>query len=230
MQIYPAIDITRGKAAHLFQGVTDDPLAIAERFLADGGGWLHLVDLDRAFQTGGDNTSAIRTIARLPGARVQLGGLLRTVEEVERGIDAGASRVVVATAALLDLPLLRSLLQAAGTGRLATAIDVRQGRPVLRGTTGPLQETAPDLAVRAQEAGVQTILYRDLDRDGQLAGLDLAGAAALLPLGADVIVAGGGSSLEELGAARAAGLRGAVVGRALYEGRFTVAEAIACSR
>ena len=146
MQIYPAIDIIRGKAAHLFQGAIDDPLAIAEGFVSGGASWLHLVDLDRAFRTGGDNTSHIQGIARLPGVRVQLGGLLRTVDDVIRGLEAGAARVVAATAALLDHSLLQSLLQAAGADRFAVAIDVRQGRPVLRGAADPLPESASDLA------------------------------------------------------------------------------------
>lgn len=230
MQLYPAIDIQRGKAAHLFRGETDDPLRIAERFLAEGATWLHLVDLDRAFNTGGDNTAQLRSIAALSGARIQLGGLLRAPADVQRGIDAGAVRMVVATATLLDSALLASLVSVAGCGRLAAAIDVRMGLPVLRGAVEPVRKTAVELAGRALDSGVDTILYRDLDRDGRLTGLDIAGAAALLPLGVNVIVAGGGASCADLQNARASGLGGVVVGRALYESRFTFREAIACSR
>ncbi len=225
MQIYPAIDITRGKVAHL----SEDPAIVAERFLAEGATWLHVVDMDRAFETGGDNTAHVRRIALLPGASVQLGGLLRTTEQVRRGMDAGAARVVAATAVLIDPPLLESLMTAAGSGRLAVAIDVRRGSPVLRGSNAPLRETAADLAQRARAAGVETIVYRDVERDGQLAGFDADGAAALLPAGARVIVSGGGASLGDVRSARVAGLAGAIIGRALYEGRFTLREAIVCS-
>ena len=226
MQIYPAIDITRGKVAHL----SEDPVIVAERFLAEGATWLHVVDMDRAYETGGDNTAVVRRIARLPGASVQLGGLLRTTDQAREGWNAGVTRVVVATATLMDPPLLESLMTEAGSNRLAVAIDVRRGSPVLRGSNAPVRETAADLARRARDAGVETIVYRDVDRDGQLAGFDADGAAALLPTGATVIVAGGGASLDDLRSAMAAGLAGAIVGRALYDCRFTLREAIACSR
>ena len=237
MHIYPAIDIQRGKVVRLFEGerssetvYADDPLAQAERFLAEGARWLHVVDMDRAFETGGDNSESIRSIAKLVGVSVQLGGLLRTREQVRRGLDAGAARVVAATAAVLDPALLDSLVEEAGPGRLAVAIDVRHGVPALRGSKVPVRETALELTRRAAGAGVETIVYRDLERDGALAGFDSSGAAALLVVLNDVIVSGGGSSLEDLRAARDAGLGGAIVGRALYDGRFTLREAIACSR
>src|SRR5205814_8586797 len=97
--------------------------------------------------------------------------------------------------------LIETRLKAAGGSRFAVAIDVRKGQPVLRGEAAPLRQTAGDLGVRARSAGVETILYRDLDRNGQLTGLDLQGAAVLLPLGVNVIVAGGGASLADLQAA-----------------------------
>ena len=229
MQIYPAIDIKRGKTAYLLNGTAGDPVQIADGFRSSGASWLHVVDLDQAFETGGDNTSHIESIARIPGVSVQLGGRLRTVDQVRRGLQAGASRVVAATSALLDAVLLDALVREAGAGRIAVSIDVRQGQPVLRGTNAPLRESAADLAVRARTAGVETIVYRDLDRDGQLAGFDVAGPAAL-PSPGSVIVAGGGSSLADIQAARRAGVAGAIIGRALYDGRFTLGEAIACSR
>jgi len=237
VHIYPAIDIQRGKVVRLFEGerssekvYADDPVAQAERFQAEGARWLHVVDMDRAFETGGDNTEHIRNIARLVGVSVQVGGLLRTREQVRRGLDAGAARVVAATAALIDPALLELLLEEAGPGRLAVAIDVRNGNPALRGSSSRVRETAKELARRAGEAGIDTIVYRDLERDGALAGFDARGAAALNGTVGEVIVSGGGASLEDLRAARDAGIDGAILGRALYDGRFTLREAIECSR
>jgi phosphoribosylformimino-5-aminoimidazole carboxamide ribotide isomerase len=237
VQIYPAIDIKRGKVVRLFEGerssetiYADDPLAQAERFQAEGASWLHVVDMDRAFDTGGDNTEHIRSIARLPGVSVQVGGLLRTREQVRRSLDAGAARVVAATAVLIDPTLLASLVKEAGPGRLAVAIDVRNAAPALRGSTVRIRETAGELALHAEDAGVETIVYRDLDRDGLLAGFAVGGAAALRGAGRNVIVSGGGASLADLRDARENGVDGAIIGRALYEGRFTLPEAIECSR
>ena len=229
MQIYPAIDIQRGRTVHQFAGGIDDPLAVAGTMLAAGASWLHLVDMDRAYGTGGENSDPIRRISRLTGARIQLGGLLRSAEDLDRAADLGAERAVLATATLTQPGLLDALLRAASGLAVAVGIDVRRGRPVLRGSDGRLTESAGDLAARARKAGVPTILYRDLDRDGQLAGLDVSGAAALRAPGSSVLVAGGGSSLEDIAAARTAGLEGVVLGRALYAGRFTLGEAIACS-
>lgn len=237
MHIYPAIDIKRGKVVRLFEGerssetvYADDPVAQAERFLADGARWLHVVDMDRAFETGGDNTEQIRSIAKLAGVSVQLGGLLRTREQVRRGLDSGAARVVAATAAVVDPALLESLVAEAGPGRLAVAIDVRNGEPALRGSKTPVGDTAIELARRASNAGVHTIVYRDLSRDGALAGFDSRGAATLRQPAREIIVSGGGSSLDDLRAARAAGIDAAIVGRALYDGRFTLRQAIECSQ
>jgi phosphoribosylformimino-5-aminoimidazole carboxamide ribotide isomerase len=224
VQIYPAIDILRGKAAHL------DPVTVAEQYRADGATWLHVVDMDRAYETGGDNTAQIRSITRLGGVSVQLGGLLRTPEQVRHGVETGATRVVLATAVLVDPALLTSLIEQAGAAQIAVAIEVRAGRPVLRGSDRRVQEDITQLAARARDAGIRTIVYRDTERDGTLGGLDTAGAARLLSSGAEIIVAGGGASLDDLRAARRLRLDGVIIGRALHEGRFTLREAIECSR
>jgi phosphoribosylformimino-5-aminoimidazole carboxamide ribotide isomerase len=230
VQIFPAIDIKRGKTTYLLEGKAHAPRAVAERFLADGATWLHVVDLDRAFDTGRDNAALVSDIARIPGASVQLGGLLRTTEQVRQGLDAGVKRVVVATLVLLDPALLEAILESAGADQVAVAIDARKGKPVLRGASQALRHTAADLASRARTAGIRTVVFRDLDRDGQLTGFDTENAALLVPLGLETVISGGGASLDDLRAARTAGLSGAIVGRALYEMRFTVKEAIACSR
>ena len=228
MQIYPAIDIQRGQTVHRFAGGADDPVEVAHLMLDQGASWIHAVDMDRAFGTGGDNSGLIRSIAAIPGVRLQLGGLLQASDDVLHGMDLGAERIVLATATLTSPGLLESIIRLGASGRFAVAIDVRKGRPALR-AGGTLLESPIELADRARQAGVQAILYRDLDRDGHLAGLDLPGAAELRFPGRTLLLAGGSASLNELVQAKAAGLDGVVLGRALYEPRFTLKEAIECS-
>lgn len=233
LQVYPAIDVKDGRVVRYVEGGPDtvyalDPVAVAEWFLADGAPWLHVVDLDRAFDTGRDNDNVIRRMTRLQGSRVQVGGLMRDPEQVTRALDLGAARVVVATAAAADPVTWQRILAAAQPARLAVAVDVRQGRLASREVHEPLAP-APDALVRgAADAGVGTAIHRDLQRDGAMSGLDVEGAVRLLGLGAEILVAGGVGSIQHIRAARDAGLAGVIVGRALHEGRFTFREALAC--
>lgn len=234
MQVYPAIDVKGGRVVRYTDGGPEtvyapDPVAAAEAFIADGARWLHVVDLDRAFDTGGDNDALLRRIAGLQGASVQVGGLLSGADQVARALDLGAARAVVATGAAADSRAWEAITAAVDPSRLAVAVDVRQGRVVQRGSAEPLALAADALVRRAVAAGVRAVIHRDLQRDGELAGADVDGAARLMGLGADILVAGGIASPAHLIAARDARLAGAIVGRALYEGRLTLWEALACS-
>ena len=157
-----------------------------------------------------------------------MGGGLGAEAAVAELLDWGAARVVVGSRAALDAALLDRLLRRHGPARLAVGIDGRDGRVAPRGSGEVLDVTPETLARRARDLGARTVVYADVRRDGALMGPDLAGARALAALQLDVIVSGGIASLDDLRAARAAGLAGAIVGRALHEGRFTVAEAVAC--
>lgn len=235
MILLPAIDVRHGRVVRLSQGEAnretvygDDPLAVAERFADEGAGWLHLVDLDRAFGEG-DNAALLgRVIAGLGGRlRVQVGGGFRTLEAIEPMLDLGAARVVIGTAAVRSPELVPAAVERAGSDRLAVGIDARAGMVAIRGWREETGERTADVAARVIAQGIRTLVYTDVARDGMLEGPDLAGAAALQALGADVIASGGVASLEDLRRARHAGLAGAIVGRAIYEGRFTVAAAMA---
>jgi phosphoribosylformimino-5-aminoimidazole carboxamide ribotide isomerase len=234
VDLFPAIDIRHGRVVRLSQGEAtrqtvygDDPVAVAERFAEQGAKWIHVVDLDRAFGYG-ENLALVRRIVERAGwrVRVQLGGGLRTVAKVREGLEQGASRVVIGTAAALDPAVVPAALAAVGNDRIAVGIDARDGRVAIRGWTETSSLTAEALAQRVSGDGVRTVIYTDVARDGMLAGPDLEGARRLTSAGLDVIASGGVAGLEDIRAAREAGLAGAIVGRALYEGRFGLAEAL----
>jgi phosphoribosylformimino-5-aminoimidazole carboxamide ribotide isomerase len=234
MYLLPAIDLRHGRVVRLQQGEAgretryhDDPLAQAEAFIAAGAQWLHVVDLDRAFGTG-DNLAMIGRIARMADGRVrvQVGGGIRTLDALRAVRDLGIARAVLGTALVRDPELVPAAVRLAGAEGIAAGLDVKDGHIAIRGwveTTGVL---AREVAVRVRAEGVATVVYTDVGRDGMLSGPDLPGARALKGLGLEVILSGGVSSLEDLKAASAAGLAGVIVGRALYEGRFSLGEAL----
>ena len=185
------------------------------------------MDLDRAFGEG-DNAGLIeRVVAGLGDRlRVQVGGGFRTLEAIRSMLDAGAARVVIGTAAVRSPELIPAAVERAGAERLAVGIDGRAGVVAIRGWREETGERVEEVAQRVISQGIRTLVYTDVARDGMLEGPDVAGAAALQSLGADVIASGGVASLDDLRRVRDAGLAGAIVGRAIYEGRFTVREAV----
>jgi phosphoribosylformimino-5-aminoimidazole carboxamide ribotide isomerase len=237
VDLLPAIDIRNGRVVRLSQGeVTrqtvygDDPVAVAENFVAQGARWIHLVDLDRAFGAG-DNIETMSRIAERMGSRVrlELGGGFRSLELIRAGLGLGAARVVIGTAAATDVEFVPAALAEFGSERLAVGIDARAGLVAVRGWTETSDLQATELARRIVKNGIRTVIYTDIDRDGMLRGPDLAGARALQRTGAQVIVSGGISSVADIRDAAKAGLSGAIVGRALYEGRLTLPEALAAA-
>ncbi|HEX4602024.1 MAG TPA: 1-(5-phosphoribosyl)-5-[(5-phosphoribosylamino)methylideneamino] imidazole-4-carboxamide isomerase [Gemmatimonadales bacterium] len=234
MELYPAIDVQGGQVVRVRQGdaarataYAEDPVALARQFARDGARWVHFVDLDRAFGTG-DNRALARRVLAAAGPAIQVGGGLRTEAAIAEMLDWGATRVVIGPKAATDAALVDRLLARHGPARLALGIDAQHGQVVMRGGTEVFDTTPLELARRAQAQGARTVIYTDVTRDGMLAGPDVEGARAIAALGLDVIASGGVASLDDLKRVRAAGLAGAIVGRALYEGRFTVAEALAC--
>lgn len=234
VDLLPAIDIRNGRVVRLSQGERArqtvygaDPLAVAERFVEQGATWIHVVDLDRAFGSG-DNQPTVRRIAgRLAlKVRLQLGGGLRSAEMIRAALDLGIARAVIGTAAAVDSSIVLQLVAAVGASRVAVGIDARGGRVALRGWTETSTLTTEDLARQVVRDGAETVIYTDIGRDGMLTGPDLAGAVALQAVGARVIVSGGVASGADIRAACQAGLGGVIVGKALYEGRLTIAEAI----
>ena len=234
MDLYPAVDVQGGRVvrarrtdAHQATAYADDPLAVAAAFAHAGARWVHFVDLDRAFGRG-DNRRLARAFLAAAQVPVQVGGGLRSEEAIAEMFAWGATRVVIGTTAATDPALVARLLARHGAEHLAIGIDAKDGRVAARGGTEVSDEAALALAARVRGQGARTVIYTDVTRDGMLAGPDIAGAQAIAALGLDVIASGGVASLEDLRQVRVAGLPGAIVGRALYEGRFTLAEALAC--
>ncbi|UCD23177.1 MAG: 1-(5-phosphoribosyl)-5-[(5-phosphoribosylamino)methylideneamino] imidazole-4-carboxamide isomerase [Gemmatimonadota bacterium] len=237
MRLYPAIDLKGGRVVRWLEGevtretvYSDDPLDRARYFIDQGAEWLHVVDMDKAFGTGGSNLDLIHAIAQLDDVSVQVGGNIDSVQWAREAVAAGAKRVVLGTAAALDAGLFQALVREVDPERCALALDTRDGKVALRGLDRSVGQRSEDIVRDARDVGVRTVVYRDLARDGLVIGADVAGAATVQALGVDVIVAGGVAGLYDIESAAQCGLAGVIVGRALYEGRFTLREALACSR
>jgi phosphoribosylformimino-5-aminoimidazole carboxamide ribotide isomerase len=234
LDLLPAIDIRSGRVVRLSQGEATrqtiygtDPAAVAQGFADQGARWIHVVDLDRALGEGDNEESVRRVLQRVQGrVRVQIGGGFRSLDRVRLGIGLGVDRVVIGTAAAMDPGFLTAVAAEFPTERLAVGVDARDGRVAVRGWTETSTLTAAELTSRALGSGIATIIYTDVARDGMLGGPDIAGAQALQRQGARVIASGGISSLDDLRRVAAAGLTGAIVGRALYEGRFDLSRAL----
>lgn len=236
MILYPAIDLKDGQCVRLLRGdmaqatvFGADPAAQARAFAQAGCRWLHLVDLNGAFEGAPVNGAAVEAILAAVTVPVQLGGGIRDRAKLERWLERGVSRVILGTAAVRDPGFVRAAA-AAWPGRVAVGIDARAGMVAVEGWAETTDMTATDLARRFEDAGVAAIVYTDIERDGAMQGPNVAATAALAhAVAIPVIASGGVSSLADLQALKDSGapLDGAISGRALYEGKLDLAEAVA---
>jgi phosphoribosylformimino-5-aminoimidazole carboxamide ribotide isomerase len=234
MILYPAIDLKDGQCVRLLRGdmgaatvFNDDPAAQARAFEVAGCRWLHLVDLDGAFAGRAVNGAAVEAVLAAVAVPVQLGGGVRDMGSIEGWLARGVARVILGTAAVRDPALVREAARAF-PGRIAVGIDARGGRVAVAGWAETTALATLDLARRVEDAGVAAIVHTDIDRDGAMAGPNVAATAALaLAVSIPVIASGGVSSLDDLRALRDCGapLDGVISGRALYDGRIDPAEA-----
>jgi phosphoribosylformimino-5-aminoimidazole carboxamide ribotide isomerase len=228
--LYPAIDLKGGSCVRLVRGemasatvFNDDPAAQARHFAACGFSWLHLVDLDGAFAGRSVNGAAVAAIRAAVDLRLQLGGGIRDRGAIEDWLAAGIDRVVVGTAALRDPELVRRAA-AAHPEAVAVAVDGKGGRVAVEGWAEESEIAVIDLARRFADSGVAALVHTDIGRDGTLAGVDAAAAAALArAVAIPVIASGGVASLADLAAFKAHeadGICGIICGRAFYDGRL----------
>ena len=241
--IFPAIDLRGGRVVRLRQGdpaaetaYADDPTAVARRWAEAGAAWLHVVNLDGALQTDAAeiNLRCLAAIRRAVDLPIQFGGGLRTLDEIELALEAGATRVVLGTAAVRQPALVAAAIDRCGVERIVVGIDARDGRVAVQGWQEVAEVDACDLARRMAEMGVVRIVYTDIRRDGMLSGVnvqvttELAAAASV-----KVIASGGVRDLDDVRALKAhvgQGVEGVIIGQALYRGAIDLAAALAVAR
>ena len=236
MILFPAIDLKDGLCVRLQQGdparatvFNRDPAAQAHAFESDGFRHLHVVDLDGAFAGKPMNGAAVERILETVGLCVQLGGGIRDMATVEGWLEKGVNRVIIGTAAVRDPALVKEAARKFPK-RVAVGLDARDGEVAVEGWAATAELSALEIARRFEDAGVAAIIYTDVSRDGMLKGLNLDATIALADaISIPVIASGGLASIDDvkqLTEPRAQKLEGAIVGRALYDGRLDAAEAL----
>ena len=238
MILYPAIDLKDGQCVRLRLGdmdqstvFNDDPAAQAHDFAAAGCEWLHLVDLNGAFEGKPVNAAAVEAILGATDIPVQLGGGIRDMATIDAWLERGIRRVILGTVAVKDPDLVRAACDK-WPGRVAVGIDAKGGKVAIEGWAEVSELTAEALAAEFEGAGVSAIIHTDVDRDGVLAGPNIEATARLAASTAIPVIASGGvSSLDDLLAIQANGtIEGAISGRALYDGRINLEEALSSLR
>jgi phosphoribosylformimino-5-aminoimidazole carboxamide ribotide isomerase len=234
--LFPAIDLKDGVCVRLEQGdmaratvFNRDPAAQAQSFAAEGFEYLHLVDLDAAFEGRPVNVMAVERILESVPLPVQLGGGLRDMGLISGWLEKGVDRAIIGTAAVRDPALVKAAARAF-PDRIAVGLDARDGKVAVQGWAETSELSALDIARRFEDAGVAAIIYTDISRDGLLKGLNLDATIALADAVAIPVIASGGlaslDDIRKLLEPRAAKLAGAVAGRALYDGRLNASEAL----
>ncbi len=234
MIIYPSLDLRGGKVVRLRQGdlaqqtiYSDDPLAIAGRWIAAGAQWLHVVNLDGAFAAVNDNEQVVKRLAAL-GVPIQFGGGLRSSEDIQRAFDLGVKRVVLGTLAVEQPDSIASSIAKWGADAISVGLDSRNGKVTTRGWQQATELTPIELGNRMAACGACHALYTDVGRDGLLGGVNVEGTIELArATGLQVIASGGVSTYADIAALRDSGsIAGAILGKSLYEGIIDLAEAI----
>ncbi|HXU99868.1 MAG TPA: 1-(5-phosphoribosyl)-5-[(5-phosphoribosylamino)methylideneamino]imidazole-4-carboxamide isomerase [Caulobacteraceae bacterium] len=239
MILYPAIDLKDGQCVRVIRGdlstatvFNSDPAAQARAWAEAGFEWLHVVDLDGSVAGRTVNGAAVRSILSAVSIPVQLGGGVRTLDDLAGWIEAGMSRVILGTAAVRSPDLVRDAARR-WPGRIAVSVDVRAGQVAIAGWTEDSGLYAIDVARRFEDAGVGALIITDIDRDGSQSGMNVEVFGAVADAVAMPVIAAGGLAsvrdIEALGARRGTPVAGAVLGRALYAGAITPAEALAAA-
>ncbi|MBR0470785.1 MAG: 1-(5-phosphoribosyl)-5-[Clostridia bacterium] len=233
MRIYPAIDIKDGKCVRLFKGRFDDmtvygdsPAEMAKKWEAQGGEFIHVVDLDGALKGHGVNAEKIKEICESVSVPVQTGGGIRTIEDIEAKLECGISRVIIGTKAVSDSEFVKEAVAKYGD-KIVIGIDAKDGMVAVEGWEKTSDFTAVEFAKKMVSLGVKTIVYTDIATDGTLAGPNVEAMREMADaVDADIIASGGIGSLEDILSLKDTGVEGVIVGKALYTNRVDLKEAV----
>ena len=237
MRIYPAIDIKDGKCVRLYKGsfsqVTvygDDPAQMAKRWENEGGEVIHVVDLDGAKYGHGVNADVIKKICRTVDVPVQTGGGIRSMEDIEAKLSCGINRVIIGTSAVRDEDFVRRAIDKYNE-KIVIGIDARDGMVAIDGWEEVSRHKAVEFALKMQEFGAKTIVYTDISTDGTLAGPNVEAMREMAEsTKLDVIASGGIGNVEHIASLMPTGVEGVIVGRALYTGDVSLADALTLSK
>ncbi len=232
MLVIPSVDIRKGRCVQLVGGrpegerVYGSPVEMAQRWVAEGARYLHIIDLDAAMGTG-DNFNVVAEVLANVHVGAQVGGGVRNLERACELLGIGAERVILSTAAIEKPELVRELVELAGSARVMAAVDAKAGRAVIRGWTTPTRLTAVEAAREFERMGVGSLLFTNVDVEGRMAGVDADAIRQVVEaVGIPVFAAGGVATLEDVRRAKEAGAAGLVIGMALYEGRLSLKQAM----
>ncbi|MCK5381090.1 MAG: 1-(5-phosphoribosyl)-5-[(5-phosphoribosylamino)methylideneamino]imidazole-4-carboxamide isomerase [Candidatus Latescibacteria bacterium] len=238
MQILPAIDLKNGKCVRLLQGkkdretiYSDDPARMALRWQGEGADYLHLVDLDGAFEGTSKNVEAIRSIVEATNIPAELGGGIRDMGAITKLLSLGLDRVILGTVAVTDPDLVRRAIERFGPKKIVVGIDAKNGKVAVKGWEEISEVPALELTRKMKGLGVERIIYTDISKDGMMVGPNTAATKQLAQQsGLKVIASGGVSTLEDVrnvAALEPFGIDGMIIGKALYEGAINLKEALA---
>jgi len=225
MRLYPAIDMKDGRCVRLRQGVFEDktvyaeePFRVAMEFETCGAQFLHLVDLDGALLGAGANDEALRQIVEHVHIPVELGGGIRTMQDIEQKLSLGVSRVILGTKAVEDPAFVKEAVRRFGAEKIVIGIDAKDGLVAIKGWETVSGLDAVSLALTMKEAGVKTIIYTDIAKDGMLCGPNFQQTKRLVEAtGLDIVASGGVSCMEDLEKLESIGVEGTILGKAIYE-------------
>jgi phosphoribosylformimino-5-aminoimidazole carboxamide ribotide isomerase len=232
MQVIPSVDIMRGRCVQLVGGRPGtgkeygDPVEVAQRWVSEGARCLHIVDLDAAMGIG-DNFERVAEVLASVRVDTQVGGGIRTMERACELLGIGATRMILGTAAVKNPKMVEELVELAGGARVVVALDIKSGKITIEGWRTQTEKTVLELAKEFDRMGVGALLFTSVDIEGKMAGIAAGEIRKLVgAVGIPVLASGGVGSLDDVRVAKEAGAAGLVVGMALYEGKFTLKQAM----
>lgn len=234
MKLYPAIDIKNGQCVRLRQGQFEDilvysntPVGVAKKWEESGASFIHLVDLDGALVGHSVNDDVIRDIASTIKIPIQVGGGIRTIKDIEQKLNLGVSRVIIGTKAVENPMFVKEIINCFGADKIVIGIDAKNGMVAIQGWEKLSNYNAVSLALEMKELGVKTIIYTDISKDGMLQGPNIEHTKEMVDTtGLEIIASGGVSSMMDLDALSKINVEGAIIGKALYENKIELKDAI----